>query len=310
MSSLLDTLKEAKGNSVVAYTEFILKYSKDNGQMIHCFFEGNDDFKYYQSRIEGNAPAFRIMDYICQGKDKVIGVYTLIKNQEAYRNARTAFFIDKDFDPQNTNNDFYETPYHSVENFYTDSDTIRKILRIDFNIRDEDDIESCLRVFDRLFNEFNLKVLNVNSWLACYADKRNNGMAMGRLNINNAVKDVITKVVLPDLSSIIPLEEVQTKEGIDALFNNNDITEEEYSIKVNHFSQVDMPKVFRGKIAIKFLVNFLDRFKTQIGNRDQTICKKHYSCKLRFEDSTIMTQLNSYALTTECLRVYIQRIAA
>ena len=43
-------LEEAESGHV-AYTNFVRAYSKTNPDMVYCFFEGDEDKKYYGTRV-------------------------------------------------------------------------------------------------------------------------------------------------------------------------------------------------------------------------------------------------------------------
>ena len=94
-----------------ANTAFITfnKHISQGKMGLFCFFEGKDS-PYYVARIRmlfsGN-----YYPIACSGKSKVLKINELIgfhKELEAYK---TAFFVDKDFDPPISNPKIYETPY-------------------------------------------------------------------------------------------------------------------------------------------------------------------------------------------------------
>ncbi len=104
-NSLIEELRENRETAPVAYTEFVLAYSKEKDSL-YCFFEGDEDKRYYRIRIEQD-----FENFTCGGKDNVKKVYKMINGHEEYNIAKTLFFIDKDYSNETKTNTIYVTPW-------------------------------------------------------------------------------------------------------------------------------------------------------------------------------------------------------
>src|SRR5262245_29790616 len=134
---LVNYLRTQATTDCVAFTEFMLQYKKGE-DTLYCFFEGYEDRMYYPIRIENISNSEKYLDYICSGKDEVLKVHSLIKSNQYYKNIKTGFFIDKDFDDVTYPSDIYVTPTYSIENFYCCQEAFEKILITEFKIQKVD----------------------------------------------------------------------------------------------------------------------------------------------------------------------------
>lgn len=310
MDDAIELMKEEGESGIVAYAEFIANY-KDDERILHCFFEGKDDFKYYHIRIKSHAPNYFVENYVCEGKENVITVCELIKGKPEYARAKTGFFIDTDFDPPIANADIYETTVYSFENFYVNNSTIDELLRTEFHIQDRDDRKKCVQLYEQLLNEFNSAILPLNAWLACYADKRNSGSVNQRLNIDETIKHILCEYLLSTNLELKALDEIDSFEKIEQIFGNlEDVSNADFTSKIGVYRGANQGEVFRGKFLIKFVNDFLMRFQAHVSKKDQKVCSRRYRCSLQFTRKTIVTLLSTHARTPDNLITYIKGIAA
>src|SRR3569832_1465853 len=102
--SRVEDLRRAGRSYARAWKEFIEGYEKD-ATRLYCFFEGQDDPRYYNPRIESkvfNNQEPSQVNLWCEGKDNVITLFHLLSEDKRFLHAWVAFFIDKDFDDFNT----------------------------------------------------------------------------------------------------------------------------------------------------------------------------------------------------------------
>jgi hypothetical protein len=304
--SLLDKMKDAQDEAIVGFTEF-LRSCKPASPIIYCFFEAKDDEIYY-SNVISRQIGEHFETFKCRNKDGVLKVYGLIKSKALYSNTKTGFFIDRDFDPLINNPEIFETPFHSVENFYIHTSCITKVFHQQFGINmvnDEADFKLSLNKFETLLQEFNARIFNLNAWLSCHADERIKGNVL-RLNIDDKIKwesivnTSLDAIEIPDL----------TFEAISALFGTSQITKEAFEEKLVEFRKVYAPEVFRGKFQLQFLSSFLERFRNEVSKRNNHLCSKRYTTPLQFSLPVITTLLAAYAYVPPSLRMYITQIAA
>lgn len=303
--ALIDEMKVAREEPIVGFAEF-LKSCQPGSSLLYCFMEAKDDEIYYSSIIRSIIDK-EFETFKCRNKDGVIKVYHLIKAQSSYQNIKTGFFVDRDFDPLINNPYIFETPFHSIENFYTDIGCIKKIFHQQFGIdrvNDAADYSICVNLYLSLQEEFHNKVLNLNAWLCCHADERNNGNCL-RINVDDKIK--WQEVVSPDLDAInIPN---YTYDEINQLLNTRLISEDVFQQKIEAFKTVEAAHTFRGKFEIRFLISFLKMFCQQISKPRAKLCKRRYSTNLQFKLENVITILSSYAFVPTCLKEYIVRIA-
>jgi len=84
----------------VKFLEFTRIHANKPNCLI-CFFEG-EDARYYQIRIQENLHGGIELESIdCKGKKPVLELFELLETHSElkYRRAKTAFFVDRDFDP-------------------------------------------------------------------------------------------------------------------------------------------------------------------------------------------------------------------
>lgn len=313
----MDIIEEAKnelGSGLVAYTEFVLDF-KNKNDSIYCFFEGNEDRSYYSFRtkmIYHNTPYF---DYVCKGKGSLIKLHQLINNHKVYSNSNIGYFVDSDFDGRVLPKTVYTTPFYSIENFYVVDQAFENILINEFNInRNCDCFKKAKELFSDLKDKFHNNITYLNAWLACQADYRNKKGLTTRLNIDNSLKSVLgnedfNKVVKSDLTHLKFPNELLNQNDIEIIFKDAPkIDKDIFESKLELFKNLNGDESFRGKFELKFLVSFLNRFKDEISKRNDSIFSKRYTCSLRFEYVTAVSQLTNNAFTPDCLMNYIRDI--
>jgi Protein of unknown function (DUF4435) len=304
--ALLDEMKEAQGKPIVGYAEF-LRSCKPASVILHCFFEAKEDELYY-SNVIYSIIGEEFETFRCDDKKGVIRVYQLVKSNAIYNEIKTAFFVDKDFDPLLNNPEIFETPYHSIENFFVVVRSVKRAFQQHFGIhptRDEEDFLFCTKLYVDLLNEFHEKVLHLNAWLSCHADERQKGNKI-KLYIDQRIK--WGEIVSNDLSRI--LIESMSFEEINQVFETDGIVEEAFNQKVLMFREVNPVETFRGKFELQFLASFLKQFRNEVSKRNGHICNKRYTTTLQFTIENILNTLNSCAFIPQDLRDYIERVAA
>lgn len=309
-NSLLEIMKDSTESGHAAYVNFVMAYVKNNQDLVYCFFEGDEDKKYYGARIEF-AYHKKCKYFTCGGKDKVVKVRELIKNRTEYNAANVLFFVDKDYSDDKTNNTLYVTPFYSIENFYSSKETLARILQDEFNMNNNEDIQKVINLYEDTLKTFHNKLLFLNAWLACQHDIRMKTKIDTRLNINDALKkyfntnnifnkDLRIKVnIFDDLENIDILEK--------KLFPNSPrILIENIEEKKIILLQSNPSHSFRGKFEFKFFIDFLKKIKEEVGSRNQKLLTNRYKCKISFGIDTGILTLTTYAITPSCLKSFLE----
>jgi len=116
MEDYADFLAAEAESDVAAVHQFIL--CNHDAALVHVFFEGEDDFKYYLPELRKRSRGKELSAYYCGGKWNVVAARDFI---EASYAAECLYFIDRDYDDllgrQATVCDrMYITDGYSVEN--------------------------------------------------------------------------------------------------------------------------------------------------------------------------------------------------
>lgn len=303
--NIVDRLREEAASGHVAYTEFILKL-KNNKKTLFCFFEGKDDYKYYGLRIETTTQQ-RFESIDCGGKENVLEVKKLIEQKKEYKEIRTSYFIDRDYDKQINITNIYCLPAYSIENQYVTKDVLSKILRNEYSILEEsNDYNKVFELFEKLRFEFHEKTLMINAWLACQNDYRRKHKIKTYLRIDDTIGNYFSSIVNAELNGIVDLSDLNDINCIENLFSNAPrIPLNELQSKMAFFKNTNNSQTFRGKFELRFFVSFLDRLKSEVCKKRPIIFEKKHKCNLRFEFVTALTSLSIYAENPQCLIEYL-----
>ena len=314
-TSLLEEMKNSKQSAHVAYTNFVTAYSTDNPELIYCFFEGDEDKKYYGSRINIKYEK-KFEDFTCGGRDFVLKAIELIKNRTEYNKAKVLFFIDKDYTDDKVKDELYVTPCYSIENFYSTEDTLKKILNSEYNMKEKDEnFLKILELYTTLLTNYLDNLLFLNAWLSCQYDIRIKTNTNTRLDINEVLKNYfknnenmfdvdlnLRANIFDDLKNKNILENTLFKDApkiLDDLLNK----------KLALFNSIDFNKacMFRGKFELKFFIDFLKRLKEEATSKQPKILTKKYKCTLSFKLEDSISVLTQYSNTPNCLIEFLDK---
>jgi len=293
----LEILDEKIKTESVIFHKFMLKYPRNN-TFPFCMVEGEDDEKYYSLRVKltcsNNDPIF----IPCNGKKGVLETYNLIKRHEKYNNGKILFFIDRDFDDLVDEDSIYETPYYSIENFYTTDDSIVKICRSVFNIDEsEDDYKTFFTIFKERQLEFHEATKLLNAWLICQRDLHRQGV-MPRLDLRSFKLREFLSIKLDSVEMNYDLAKIEDKFSGAYKINQETIDEKLHSLRA-----CSPQEVFRGKFELEFLCKMLELLQTDICNRTPQFFQKRRRVSLNLYDA--IAQFSSFAYTPQSLINYI-----
>tara|TARA_B100000378_G_C18035096_1_gene408814 strand:- start:22 stop:960 length:939 start_codon:yes stop_codon:yes gene_type:complete len=302
---LAEKLRQESYSEHVAYTEFILKL-KNNTQGLFCFFEGKEDNKYYGIRIK-NITQREYKGIVCGNKDNLIKLEKLISTKEEYTDIDKLYFIDKDFSVNCSFDNIYCLPSYSIENEYSKIEVLRNILINEFSLDTEHpDFQKVIDYFNKTREEFHANTLLLNSWLSCQNQIREETENSTRLNIDQKVGDYFKNPVNTDLNTISDFSDLDTKEKIEAIFNEAPkVDSEVLNNEIAKFEQSDCYSTFRGKFELRFFISFLSRLQGEICKKEPELFDEKHKCSLKFEYPSALTSLSIYALTPECLIEYL-----
>jgi hypothetical protein len=295
-------LRNSRDDKAVKFLEFMRLHARDQQQLC-CFFEG-DDAKYYCVRIATILPGRSWSPINCRGKEQVLELYGLISKHADYSKARTAFFVDRDFDPPllpDIRARVYETPCYSVENFYSSMNCFSQVLKSEFGItdgvHDGTVLKKCCDLYQTTQQLFHDAITELNAWLWI---QRNHHKNVGSLNLRNVKFDRFVAVGLgavTKLYSIFELKDVFPEAPI--------VDEALLASKIAEFQTADRGKSFRGKYEVEFLRLVLGKLAEDYRNLTPNYFPFRGTVRLTLSRENLISELSQYADTPNCLRDYL-----
>ena len=300
----VDKLRRGRGRHVVAWTNFQNLFKKD-ATRLYCFFEGDDDAKYYGIRIDLLILKSKPSSLRCQGKEAVLRLLKLISGETKYQKAWVAFFIDKDFDQNDelpSDERLYITPCYSIENLYVTPVVFEKILRDEFLLSESDpDFQKTLALYNTRQEEFLDACEELNAWI--YLHRQHEKSHLGpKLNIDDSRK--LKNLVRVDLDSITKEYTLSDLSTHKTFTHALAISPEEVRQQVALFAHQHRIAHFRGKFLLEFLRLFLEKLKTDRVSKTGHHFSEQGKVKLALSGNLI-SELSQYAETPPCLRDFL-----
>lgn len=300
----VDKLRRARERHAVAWRNFKIGFKKD-ATRLYCFFEGDDDAKYYGIRIDLLVLNSRRISLRCQGKEGVLRLLELVSGNVKYEKAWVVFFIDKDFDEKDgwpSDQRLYITPCYSIENLYVAPVVFEKILRDEFLLSESDgDFQKTFELYKTRLEEFLDACEEVNAWIYLQQqhEKSNTG---DKLNIDDqrGLKDLV-RVNIESITKLYTHSSLSTHK---TFTHARHISPQAIRQQVALFRRHDRIAHFRGKFLLEFLRLFLEKLK-----RDRVSKKRHhFSEKGRVNlalSGNLISELSQYAETPACLHEFL-----
>lgn len=297
--SEVEILINAKNNSVsTIYMRFVLLSGNNNKEALYYFIEGYDA-PYYDHRVnlfcKGESIPIK-----CNGKSNVISIRNLLKSKQEYKDHKIGFFVDKDFDNNlGIGENIYITPCYSIENFYTNTETLANILKCEFDILPSERVHTqILDLFKQQQSSFHNAVLEFNAWYFCIKNHE------VRISVN--LEDNFPREFIN-----LEIGNIQKKYSIETIKEKYPCCPEISGIDLNKaiLSFGNFETALRGKYEMQFFCSFL----TFLIDDANSVKKRKYikkKTKFQINKSLILSQLSQYARTPADLEAYILKIAA
>jgi hypothetical protein len=291
--SPIELIKKAENSSALLFHKFILLKTKTKNELF-CFYEGKDG-PYYHPRIQNIVGNHHPIT--CANKKGVIEVHKIINNK--YKNSKTSFFIDSDYDKKQNTQNLYETPCYSIENLYTSKKVLESILKNEFLLTEIDtEFDLIIKLFEENQKLFHDSILLFNSWYATAKNKANTKNVSTEINLNEKPPKEFIIVKIGAIKSNYDFDKILEK-----FPNSIEVTETEVNKTKIIFDNSEKAKIFRGKYEIEFMYQFL-QFIIEDANVNKNILKKKTTFKV--ERAQIISQLSQYAETPNCLDEYLK----
>lgn len=319
----IEKIRNSKHSYTVPYQQFVKNFDINNPKLF-CFFEGDDDPKYYNMRIKTKIKdeieqslAKCDTEYIvCKGKDQVLKVAELVNNNNEYKYSKdvwTIFFVDKDCDNVEDlrKDNVYVTPCYSIENLYLSTNTFDEILKCEFSLNASETIDNfntAKRIYEEALEQFNDVMEEFNAYLYIQRKRQaqDNSFRMDLKDIKNL--DIFCEINLEIDNKVIKKDYMsELKRKFPHL---SEITQNELEEQKKFFRTVSKTKIFRGKYLILFLRKVLEKLRTEMIKRKSLIFSRRVRVSLIMPEdiSNIISQLSQYAETPNCLHEFLSKI--
>lgn len=284
-------LEHAESIASTAFARFNHAISNHGIETLYCFVEGHD-LPYYHIRI--NTISGKTCKLInSKGKKGVLAIYNMLKNKPEYNRYKKLFFVDKDYDDNDSlEGNIYVTPGYSVENFYGSIDCFKNIIEGTYHIyEDNPKFTLCIELYSRLKDDFINATSCFCAWYRCTKCKVNHKVELSES--------------FPDCYATFQSDSI-VKSDYDLVSLNrdypdvDDVTNDEFEESVAYIDN----NIFniRGKYVMQFI-----EYIIKLLNKDSKTCKRYTDSKVEFEPNrkTLIARLSGYADTPNCLRDYI-----
>lgn len=288
-------LSHANTTVTTSLLRFMRKVSVYHEHVIYCIVEGYD-LPYYNVRIE--AISGEKCEFIeANGKKNVIALYNIIKSRPEYSNLKQLYFVDQDYDTnESIPDDIYITLGYSVENFYVSKNSYIKILEGIFHIDiTNPKFSKCEKLFDDRLKDF---IYAVKDFCAWYRFIRINGIRAS-IRLGESFPSEYAKIEI----SGIQRENYSIVDLNNAYPDVPDVTQEQLDQELTNIDTMSI----RGKYVLQFIESIISFLV-----KDSKNGKIYSDSKIEFESNrkTLLTRLSAYADTPDCLRKYILNYSA
>ena len=283
------------------YQEFILTRNDFKDDLVYSFFEGKDDYSYYGIRIKQYTNK-AVQPYDCNGKDNVLILYLMIKNNtKALAENDLLFFIDRDFEVNIVQSeDIYVTPCYAIENFYITDNALDEFLKGELQINKysignkKQDYESVIDYYRQERRNFIEEISLLNSWYSLQKNKSYKFKKEDKPDLSR-LKSAYSKSLKGEIT-IEKLKEL-TPRYID--INEVELEAEQERLLTNPLSN------FRGKYYEEFLHKILSQIISEANSPNKLFTEKR-KVSLNIGKTNMISILSQYAETPECLNEYIK----
>ncbi|UQZ35810.1 hypothetical protein C2I18_21130 [Paenibacillus sp. PK3_47] len=294
----LNEMREQRYTAPVKYTEFTRTFKKSKTALF-CFVEGEDS-KFYNAHVRNYFVGSEIIFFKSGGKDEVLRLFRLINTKSEYSEVKSLYFVDRDFDDSLNIPQIYETPCYSIENLYTTSEALCRILTSEFGIEYyEDEYEVISDLYFERQIEFHEAALYLNAWIICQKKLISQGK-QSRLLLNKLKFNEYFDVSLTKVNSKYDISTIKN-----TFSEASDINEQDILSEVEQLKNTNLQKSLRGKFELEFLRTFLDKLKTLRCEGNNSFFNKKRKVSITLSRDNLISELAQYAEVPPCLIHYL-----
>lgn len=276
---------------------------------LFCFYEGNDDFKFYPNKIEGLLYEKNIEKGIfskgCGSRKNVMAIFTKIALDSEGLIDSSLFFVDRDFTKSmNLGERIYITPCYSIENLYAENKVFEIFIQNHLRINSRSigkELEDYEVLNDYYFAQLNKKLndlILVNAWYSFQVNNKIPDVKEPKLyklkelkSLRNKLGKNYNEIIIEDLKSLTA--------------NYIDVTDDELEMEREYIKK-DIIKNSRGKYVEEILVEIYSYIINESNEPNElNISKRPFSINIGMKN--FKSNLIGQIITPICLRTYISK---
>lgn len=312
-SARVHELRSARDSYVVTWMKFKIALQK-YGDYAHCFVEGKDE-KFYSGKVPVLLATENVWFHQCGNKEAVLKILQLARAEDL-KQLKLLFFVDRDFGIADDGIDIsderlYVTETYSIENFYVGTETIRRVLRSEFNLGSPSTLDELERVTDLVSAKIQEFANHMVAWCAWVAARREvelaaragagAGVSNRRLHLSGKRARNFFKF------SLTGSEQVQVDCTPSALFGCEDPDPERVEYWRNLLAE-DPLRFVRGKWLLDGLRDLLVLLQEDgRKSENQAVFFKKHNVPLQLSIDNLLSELAQYTITPTELRKFLSK---
>ncbi len=301
-------MRQSRDSYSVAFMAFVKVHGEDSAILV-CFFEGKD-VQYFGPRLDMVAPGLRWEHVSCGGKTAVKRLYELISGHAVYRDARVAFFLDRDYGLDDVPSDpdkIYCTPCYSVENLYATKEVFERVLQAEFGLPKFPDSEGCfsrnvdsyVRALDRFIEVAEL----LNQWVFV---QRKHEIESSLPRVLDAAKLRLSQMFEIGLERVDSTYTVFDLEAATGCVTPCDLVDL-HALVIAAATPERIQKM-RGKFLSFFVREYLTKLALGANSEGSALFPDKRRVSLRPSGTNFLSELSQYAETPQCLVRFIRSL--
>lgn len=292
-----EALSKRRGDAAVIYSKLTLLIPRFGNEVVYCFVEGYD-MPYYRSIVHTTCRKEPI-EIKCNGKGNVIAANRFIETKEDCNGLIKRYFVDRDFDNNDTLPDtIFVTDGYSIENYYLSDSCISSILQTEFKMSLADHAENhskCMDLFHREHDKFCEGTLLLNAWYRCLY--QNPDWNRQDVSLGETFPKEWLDLRIENISYNYTLKDIEEKFDKAPKLENAEVDRNKEELKRFGYSRM------RGKFEMQFLYEFLRLIQNEPKkNRKYSVAP----CSLPFQQNTMISTFSQYAYVSAGLYHYIE----
>jgi Protein of unknown function (DUF4435) len=248
--AFVERVKSARRGGVVLKARLISLRS-DLPDAIVLAFEGDDDKVVYGQWIRRIRPALRYEPFPCGGKKEARELKNALGRDLGHLSDKVFFLVDRDYDDLigfASIDSVFATDTYAVENYLVADDVLEELLRDEFPCHARPDVRrQIVQIFGKDYSDFLQITASINKRL--YIARR---VPIGLAKRLPTSLRHLAIVRIGKIDAVTTLPE-------DVVVFEREPTQEEVAELQEAFDKLDPKQRYRGKFAIKFFREWLDR---------------------------------------------------